>query len=280
MKNKMFTTLVLLFLLLLSQISLAQIPFEISKNGHITIKATINGVEGKFIFDTGAGLNVVFSNFSKKINHDSTHHFFVGHRATGEELTVNLYNAASFEIYNTFFEGQEYAILDMDFGDIDGLISLQPFRNKLVTIDYNQKLIYFPKKVKSSKSIDIQLADYAEKALDIFTNVLLNDSLEVQIMLDSGSGQKSFWFNSRFLTALGLDKMDFKEVPITSDFNKKNNYYIGKLQQFSLPDQSAKQSDINVAFVDGLIYEGKTSIEWLGNVITIDLLEKKIYISE
>lgn len=280
MRNKFLTTSVLLFLLLLSQISMAQIPFEISKNGHIIIKAKINGVEGKFIFDTGAGLNVLFSDFSKKISHDSTHHFFVGHRATGEELSVNLYNATSFEMNNTVFAGQKYAILDMNVGDIDGLISLQPFRNKLVTIDYNQKMIFFPKKVKSPNSIDIQIADYAENALDIFTNVILNDGLEVQVMLDSGSGQKSFWFNSRYLEDLGLDKANFTVKPIKGDFNKENNFYLGKMQSIALPENLSSVTDFNVAFVDGLIYEGKTGIDWLGNVLTIDLAKKKIFIEE
>lgn len=33
-----------------------------------------------------------------------------------------------------------------------------------------------------------------------------------------------------------------------------------------------------VTFVDGLIYEGKTSINWLGRKIGISLKQQKIYI--
>ena len=78
----------------------AQIPFETNESGHIIIKAKINGVEGKFIFDTGAGLNAVFTQFSHKLENKKTNNFFVAHRATGEELSVDLYNANSMEINN------------------------------------------------------------------------------------------------------------------------------------------------------------------------------------
>ncbi|HEY0298749.1 MAG TPA: retropepsin-like aspartic protease [Arachidicoccus sp.] len=258
----------------------AQIPFEINETGHIIIKAKINGVEGKFIFDTGAGLNAVFTKFSHKIENQKTNNFFVAHRATGEELSVDLYNAGSLEVNGKKFEGQQYTIVDLEFGDIDGLISLQPFRNTPITIDYTNKKILFNRSTTNEKSIDIQVGDYGGRAIDIFTYIQLNDTLKIQTLLDSGAGKKSFWFSSRFLDPLGLNKADFKSVPITSDFKKQNNYYIGKLAKLSTLNHLQKLSDLDVAFVDGLIYEGKTSIDWLGKILTIDIAKKKIFIVE
>lgn len=280
MIKRILSTATFCMLLIFSLKAHGQIPFEIIPSGHIIIKATINGVEGKFILDTGAGVNAIFKGFSEKINHEKTNNFFVGHRATGEELSVDLYNASSFTIDKTNFNHQQYAIVDLQFGDIDGIISLQPFRNTTLTIDYINKQLHFNKPAKNQKSIDIQIADYAGKAIDIFTYVKLNDELTIQTMLDSGAGKNSFWFSSKCMEPLALKKTDFKPVPITSDFKKENNYYLGKLSRLNTVNGLRQVDKLDVAFVDGLIYEGKTSLNWLGNILTIDIAKKKIYISE
>lgn len=275
-----FTSSILLIFLLFSLKTNAQIPFEVNNNGHIIIKAKINDVEGKFILDTGAGLNAVFTKFSNKIKNEKTNNFFVGHRATGEELNLDLYNAKSMEINNKQFNDQQYTIVDLEFGDIDGMISLQPFRNTPITIDYTNKKILFNKSTKGDKSIDIQIADYAGKAIDIFTYVKLNDTLKIQALLDSGAGKNSFWFSSKLIEPLKLNKADFKAVPVKSDFKKENNYYIGKISKLNTLNKLHKVENLDIAFIDGLIYEGKTSIDWLGKVLTIDIAKKKIFIAD
>ncbi|MCX8530883.1 aspartyl protease family protein [Chryseobacterium luquanense] len=280
MRRSIFTYSICLVFILLSFKTIAQIPFEVNSNGHIIIKAKINNVEGKFILDTGAGLNAIFTKFSNKIKNEKTPNFFVGHRATGEELNVDLYNAKSMEINDKVFSDQQYTIVDLEFGDIDGMISLQPFRNTPITIDYNNKKILFDRPTKGEKSVDIQIADYAGKAIDIFTFVELNDTLKIQSLLDSGAGKNSFWFSSKLMEALALNKSDFKAVPIKSDFKKENNYYIGKLSTISTLNKLRKVENLDAAFIDELIYEGKTSIDWLGHVLTIDIAKKKIFIAD
>jgi len=280
MKRSIFTTSIFLIFLLFSLKTNAQIPFEVNDNGHIIIKAKINNVEGKFILDTGAGLNAIFTKFSNKIKNEKTNNFFVGHRATGEELNVDLYDAKSMEINNKQFSDQQYTIVDLEFGDIDGMISLQPFRNTPITIDYINKKIVFNQSTKGEKSIDIQIADYAGKAIDIFTNVELNDDLKIQTLLDSGAGKNSFWFSSKLMEPLKLNKADFKAVPVKSDFKKENNYYIGKISKLNTVNKLRKVENLDIAFIDGLIYEGKTSIDWLGKVLTIDIAKKKIFIAD
>lgn len=277
---RILTTATLFLLVIFSSKLNAQLPFEMNESGHIIIKAKINNVEGNFIFDTGAGLNAIFKKFSTKIANEKTNNFFVGHRATGEELSLDLYNATDFEINSRKFDHQQYAIIDIEFGNIDGIISLQPFRGTAVTIDYVNKQLLFDKPTENEKSIDIQIADYAGKAIDIFTYVQLNDSLQVQILLDSGAGKNSFWFSSKLFDPLKLNKTAFKTVPVKSDFKKENNFYIGTLARLETTNNLTRAENLNVAFVDGLIYEGKTSIDWLGKILTIDLARKKIFIAE
>jgi predicted aspartyl protease len=75
------------FLLLVCQQSWAQtsIPFEITNAGHILIKASVNGIEGNFLFDTGGGLTLITKTFSDKLSglhkQDGGYTSF---RATGE----------------------------------------------------------------------------------------------------------------------------------------------------------------------------------------------------
>ncbi|HLV13750.1 MAG TPA: aspartyl protease family protein [Xanthomarina sp.] len=103
--NKLFTTLLILCTTLnYSQeksINKIEIPFTQTANGHIIIPAKINGIEGHFIFDTGAGINLLTKKFADKVtNLEKTHHFYTGHRATGEELQSDLWNSEYLEIGN------------------------------------------------------------------------------------------------------------------------------------------------------------------------------------
>ena len=79
---------------------------------------------------------------------------------------------------------------------------------------------------------------------------------------------------------LALSKAHFKSIPVKSDFKKENNYYIGKLSKVNTVNKLSQLEGLDVAFVDGLIYEGKTSIDWLGKILTIDIAKKKIFVTE
>lgn len=260
----------------------AQIPFELDQGGHIILKAKINGVEGKFILDTGAGLNVLFKKFAQKTEFIKSSNFFVGHRATGEEIMAELVTVKTMELDSYSLTNQQFTVYDTELGDIDGLISLQPFMNMPLTIDYGKKQIFINRKLKTKKSINIQLADYAGKAIDIFTEVTLNDTLNIQVMLDSGAGSNSFWFSSRLLAPLNLRYDSFRNMPRKSDFKKgiQNYFYLGPIKKLATENKMVVLEKPSVAFVDGLIYEGKTSLDWLGKVITIDVSKKKIFIGE
>lgn len=259
------------------------IPFRLTAEGHILVKASIDSVEGNFILDTGGGLELAFKSLKEKLQPSSTGNIFTGHRATGEALNLELYENHSLSIGKTALPVTPFAALDMDFGGIDGLISMQGFRNQLFTIDYINHLIIlepdaFP--TDAYPAIDIQLHDYAGRALDIFTYVTLNNKQRIQVMLDSGAGQNSFWLNSSLMEKLGLDKSTFTATPMKNNFKpeQQNNMYSGQIGQIRTTDGLCQKEMPKVTFVDGLIYEGKTSIEWLGSKLTFDLANKKIYI--
>ncbi len=63
-----------------------------------------------------------------------------------------------------------------------------------------------------------------------------------------------------------------------SEFNPDmtTKFYKGDIGSVSTPFATVEKP--KVFFVEGLIYEGKTSINWLGKKLGFNLKEKKIYI--
>lgn len=278
--KKLFLTLSII----LSFIVNAQnsVPFTLNEYGHIMIKVKVDNVEGNFLFDTGAGLNVYFDKFAKKLAPKESYNFFVGHRATGEALDCPIYQSESLDIGKQHFEKPQYSTFDVDFPNIDGLISLQMFKDIPVTIDYEKKELIFGKLKNEDKKnfIDVQFADQAGKAIDMFTYVKINNKIKIQISLDSGSGRNAFSLSSRLMDVLSLNKADFKVTEAKSEFNntKSNKVYTGSITKIATENGLAKVENPKTRFVDGLIYEGITSIEWLGKKIAISIPDKKIYI--
>ncbi|WP_353183686.1 retropepsin-like aspartic protease [Parapedobacter lycopersici] len=263
--------------------SLQPIPFTLLESGHIIMRATFDGVTGNFIFDTGGGHNLLFDRFAEQLGKShKTHHFFTAHRATGEALTVPVYEIDSLRIGNLVLTSQVYSTFDMDIEGIDGILSLQPFEHTPVTIDFENRTLSFDPLTEAQKQafIDIQVADYAGKALDIFTNVRVNDTLTIQVLLDSGAGNGSFWFSTRLMDALKLNKNTFEETERQSEFDagRIDRFYRGPLQALATEGGQVRLQNFSALFVDGLIYEGKTGIDWLGKQITISIPDRRIYL--
>jgi predicted aspartyl protease len=270
-------------LLLICQQTFAQksIPFEITPAGHILIKATVNGVTGNFLFDTGGGLTLLTKTFSNKLSglhkQDGGYTAF---RATGEKMNVDLYDATSLTIGAYEEKAPVLTIIDVNLGPIDGLISLMSFQNQPVTIDYEHHQLVFETSEsmvnikKKSKTIQLQLEVSRGKALDIFAYFIVNKKLKLQFLLDSGAGKDVFRINAAYLPQLGIDTttgaVSYKE----SEFNPAVKT---KMLRTGVPSITAHDvpgvavTDVKAAFIEGLIYDGTMSLNWIGKKLTIDL---------
>ena len=264
-------------------------PIELSKYGHIEIKAKVNNVEGTFILDTGAGINVITKKFASKLGkikmQDGS---FTGFRATGEPLDMQLYTISSLEIGDLQERNSTFTILDVDLGKIDGLISLASFKEQPFTIDYANKKLYLESRrslmgrEKNGKVIKIQLDDDRGVSVDMFTKVRVNNKLTLQISLDSGAGFNVFRFNAEYLKSLVGDTTNIKRYNKQSSLNAKdtNNFYLANLNSLALYDNpTVNVHDIKASFLKSLIYDGITSINWLGKCITIDIRKKELIIN-
>ncbi|WP_306354282.1 retropepsin-like aspartic protease [Flavobacterium sp. '19STA2R22 D10 B1'] len=270
------------------------IPFTMTPSGHIVVKVSINDVDGKFIFDTGAGLNLVTKTFYDKLKNVTTEGlFYTAFRATGDRLDVQLYKAQHLKIGKFRYEAPTLTYLDLNWGDLDGIISLKNFENAIVTIDYAKSVLIIEetkqlaKIKKSAKTIvPIQVEDSRNISIDIACFVKLNDTHRGQFILDSGAGKNIFRINSRYLSPLNIDVSDTLKVQkktFKSDFkaNHENNIYTTTVAKLALDSNaSIAVEQQKVQFVDGLIYDGIMPIDWFGKKITISIPTKEIVITE
>lgn len=291
--NKVITALLILF----TTFTYAQekitesikIPFTQTQNGHIIIPASINGVEGNFIFDSGAGMNLLTKKFADKIeNLEKTHHFHTGHRATGEEIKSDLYNSEFLEIGSFKVENELFAVYDLEL-PLDGLISLTAFKDIPITIDFENKIL----SIESDESLDqiiaeedyempLQLSNERDITISIATQIKLNDSLTLNVGLDSGAGFGVYRFNSRYMDVLGVDSTQVKSEFKPSYFKPEegNNYYYTKLARLSDAHENVMVKDFNATFIDGLIYEGIMGINWIGKKITVDIPNRRLIVKK
>ncbi|AYN00058.1 retropepsin-like aspartic protease [Chryseobacterium sp. 3008163] len=270
-----------LFSIVLSTFLSAQkTPIKILPSGHIIAKATIEGKEGNFIFDTGGGINLFFDSFAKDIKPKSTYNFFTAYRATGERIDIPLYQNKEITFAGKKFTNISYSTFDMKLDGIDGLISLPMFKETDFIIHFDKQEITLTdfSKDKKSKSFDIQLTTHADKTIDISTYIMLNNQFKIQVLLDSGAGNNSFWLSDKLIKTLGMDAAKLEMMEKKSEFNENvvTKFYKGSVG--SISNEFVTLKDPKVMFVEGLIYEGKTSINWLGKKIGISLKNKKIYI--
>lgn len=282
---------VIAFTLLLIGFSTVQaqssFPIEVTDQGHVLVKARINDVEGHFILDTGAGMNVLVKDFASKVNGlRKLDGVYTGFRSTGERLDLDLYSGGQVEIGGVRLEESDLSIIDINW-PIDGIISLMGFRNTPFTIDFENERLYFETtesledRKEKGNTFSIQLEDSRGKAIDIFAYIELNGALKLQTSLDSGAGANVFRVNSRYMPMLGIDSTDVECARAQGELdpNQVNNFCRTSLEKIALhelPDVGVE--DVEMTFVSGLIYDALVDIRWLGDRITIDLDRKEMVV--
>lgn len=268
-----------------------EIPFELLPSGHILVKAKVEGIQGNFIFDTGAGITMFTKSFFSKLKDTLREDGgYTGFRATGERLDIALYWVKNVEFGAIKKAKEEVSYIDANLGGIDGILSLKLMESQPFTIDYNKKVIRMESAQtltsiqKTAKSIPVQLEQSREKALTIFSYFKVNDTLTLQFSLDSGAGKDVYRINSKHLQRLGVDVSDtlhVKKIAKRSEINTDfvSNIYITKLPKLATANNpSINTTNFPAQFVDGLIYDGIIWINWLGSRITFDLDRKRLLV--
>ncbi|ACU62787.1 retropepsin-like aspartic protease [Chitinophaga pinensis] len=273
---------------LFSQSAKNEIPFSLLPSGHILVKAKVDGLDGNFIFDTGAGITVFTKTFFDKLKQVTREDGgYTGFRATGERLDIALFRVKSFEFGSLKKTDEEISYVDANLGGIDGIISLKLVESLPFTIDFDKKVIRFESAQtladirKKAKTVPVQLEQSRGKSLTIFSYFKINDTLNLQLSLDSGAGKDVFRLNAKYLQQLGVDINDSLHVKQFAkkseiDTNHVSHIYLTTLSSIaSAKEPAVGRKDFPVQFLEGLIYDGIIWINWFGQKITFDL-DKKV----
>lgn len=261
------------------------IPFELLPSGHILVKAEVDGVQGSFIFDTGAGLTVFTKAFFHKLPHVVKEDGgYTGFRATGERLDIDLFFVNNVVLGGFRKAKEEVSWVDINLGGIDGIISLKLLETQPFTIDFTNKVIHLESAQtlagikKTASIVPIQLEQSRGKSLSIFSYFKVNDTLRLQLALDSGAGKDVFRLNAKYLASLQVNTSDtayVRKIEKRSEINGSehvSSIYITLLKKLSSEKAPAVNvTNFPVQFVEGLIYDGIIWINWLGAKITFDL---------
>jgi hypothetical protein len=268
-----------------------EVPFDLLPTGHILVKAKVDGIEGSFIFDTGAGITVFTKSFFQKLTDTSKQDGgYTGFRATGERLDIDLYKVKNFELGSMKKATDEVSWLDVDLGGIDGIISLKSVEQYPFTFDFDKKVIRMESAAtiavirKNARTIPVQLEQSRDRSLTIFAYFKVNDKITLQFSMDSGAGKDVYRISSKHMETLGINKNDtatVKRIDKKSEFDTSfvSSIFITDIKKIS----SAAQPTISVSkpkvqFVDGLIYDGIIWMNWLGSQISFDLNNKQLLI--
>lgn len=182
----------------------ATLPLKFTKN-RIVVKASVNGVEGTFLLDTGAFGILLSGDFARRAGikatgHTSTYGFF------GESKT-DVGRAARVDIGgNTLVNPVVYFGAD-DFSDDDapdGLMGYDLFAGTYVTLDFQKATM----KIADPSDIDEASLPGIHVAADLTAGqpvlpVRVADAVEVRGMFDTGTPQ-DMWMSRGIIPIFGL----------------------------------------------------------------------------
>jgi hypothetical protein len=145
-------TLLLVLLLITARSVMAQAPATVSLQpevgGLLTIRATVAGHDGVFLFDSGSGVSNITPEFAAVVG---SHPWgkITGFRMTGQRVDMQRCDGIAFVFAGRSFPAGTVGVLDVSkylpsgLGHIDGTIALDVFAKQAFTFSYAGHFIRF-----------------------------------------------------------------------------------------------------------------------------------------
>lgn len=278
-------TLLLLATPLLAASGPAAIPFTTNSDGMVLMPAKVSGITIQVIFDTGAGIDVFAPSLIEKV-HGKPAGQFTGFRATGERLDLSLFIIPELAVGPVIKKDVLVAAWDvLDKFHLDGIVSLNDFRQQPVTFDFaNQRLIFETEKSirrrrTAGAASPLQFDDERGISLDIFTQFLLVDQ-PGQCLIDTGSPNATL--STRYMNPLHIDKNSsaVHKHEGTTIAGAKEVRWGTSISEISLAAApQIKLAPVRVSFSD-IIYDCVVGVDfWHDRALTIDIASRQLIVS-
>lgn len=132
-----------------------KIKFKVTKTQHLTVKATINGVQGDFILDTGASNSCVgfesIERFNLKASKSKTKAAGAGatgmmtQLASGNDLQIGTWKSLDFHLVIFDLSHVNEALQQHKAKEVHGIIGADVLLEGEAIIDYSGKYLYLKK---------------------------------------------------------------------------------------------------------------------------------------
>lgn len=166
-----------------------EIPFEMVRN-KIIIPAVVDGIEGRYIFDTGASMCITHSRMEKGPEKDVKARRVID--ANGHEMTYNQITTESVKLGTLDFQHVPALVLGegnpVECYDVDGIIGSNLFRASVVRLDVQKKLLILTDGTERFELNPRAVIPMETNRQNIpFMMVNLGSGQEERVMFDTGS---------------------------------------------------------------------------------------------
>ena len=250
--------------------------FEL-RHHFVVVPVELNGVERRFIFDSGIGLTLVRLGIDGCVAIGST---FTGKRMSGQEVAVPLASAASLAFAGVEARDVEIGLLDMsgfppDLAETDGFLSLAFFRRQPFTVDYQRGTIRDGRHTGRRVPIRVEIDG---PSLTAFMALTIPGGRTIDVELDMGSD--TLILDERFAAETGV-QLDAADVRKEEGVDETGHRYTrtfarleGSIQPVDAPDLA--QHDPQVMF-QRIIHDGLLGHAYLNKfIVTWDVPSSEI----
>ncbi|MBS1955193.1 MAG: clan AA aspartic protease [Cyanobacteria bacterium SZAS-4] len=266
------------------------IPIRYAAGHMIVIPVKVNDIETNFVLDTGAGVNVISQTLAEKLACRSDGKV-TGQRMSGQKVTMKLVNLSSLRIGSCRKKNLPMATWKLEdafagapeLAQVDGLVSLEFFKNIPFTIDYAQKMVFIEDneslkmRVSRGVSIPIQVSSKPNQT-SVTMLVWFSNGSHAKVEVDTGSG--ALILDEHYMRELGVNQnsIDVKTVQGVDETGYSYVRYFTKLplDVFLAQNRQFTQIKPNVQF-QKIIYDGLIGDGFMRNfTVTYDLPHKRI----
>ncbi len=187
------------------------LPFDYVDKSFIAVPVTVDGlITKKFIVDTGAGISVISKRLCEQLNCKIAQRFS-GKRMSGQSIEVPLAYIKSLAIGELSQSNVVVGVFDMNVlmpgTDIEGMISLNMFKDTPVSFDYKNKVLIFESAAslaeRTQKGLEVPVKlDIQGPSLGIFLPLVLPTGEKVSMEVDTGS--QALILHERYMKSLKI----------------------------------------------------------------------------
>jgi hypothetical protein len=271
--------------------TLEEIPFKYAAGHIITVPVKVCGEDCTFILDTGCGVNVVSERLVQKYSCKGLGKHS-GKRMSGQQLTMDMFKLPSLQVGSNEQQDVPVASWKMEeilgdapeLKDVQGMVSLDFFKNTAFTMDYQNQAMFIEspvtvkKRAETGTSVPIRITQRSGVETSISLPISFTNGTKAIAEVDTGSG--NLILDTKYMKLFGIDpsSKDVKTVNGTDETKHSYVRYFTQLPVSIFPGDADKliQNQPNVHF-QKIIYDGLVGDSFLKQfTVTYDLPGKRM----